>query len=133
VSKRWLFRVLPVVAIVGLLIFHIQPLAHVHADHGSDLSFTPSAGAADEKRLVEFSGFNPGETVQLTFTDPSGASVTVNGYATFLASAQDDGTGAFFFRPADFLDALTPGQWTVTIAGHSEDDASATARFWIQQ
>lgn len=96
------------------------------------MSFTPAAGAADQKRLVEFSGFNPGETVQLTFTDPSGASVTVNGYPTFLASAQDDGTGAFFFRPADWLDSLAPGQWTVTIAGRDEDSSSA-AHLWIQQ
>ncbi len=128
-------RLLPL-AIAPLLVLgalpavtHTAPAA-VHAQVIGGLSFSPVYGQASTQRLVEFSGFQSDEAVDLAFTDPSGNPVTVSGYPTWLASAQDDGTGAFFFRPSDWLDSLSSGLWTVKITGETSG-ASVTSAFWI--
>jgi hypothetical protein len=128
-------RLLPL-AIAPLLVLGAVPAATHHAPtaaHAQVLgtfSFTPLYGDASTQRLVQFSGFDADEAVDLTFTNPSGQAVTVSGYTTWLASAQDDGTGAFFFRPSDWLDSVDQGSWSVQITGQTSG-ATATTVFWI--
>jgi len=127
---RRLLRLLPLFALVGILAFGVTSNPHARAQNGVGFQISPNMGAADQQRLFEFDGFSAGETVQLTFTDPFGQPVTVRGYATFDASAQDDGSGAFFFRPAGWLDSFLPGMWTVTITGQ-QSGASASDHMMI--
>jgi len=108
---------------------HTAPPA-AHAQVLGSFSFMPVYGQPNTQRLVQFSGFQADESVDLSFTDPHGNAVTVSGYQTFLASAQDDGTGAFFFRPSDWLDSTQGGMWTVQITGETSGD-TATTFFWI--
>jgi hypothetical protein len=127
---RRILRVLPLLALVGLLAFRVTPLHHARASSGVTLAISPAVGAADQSRLFEFDGFNASDPVQFTFTDPTGQSVTVKGYPTFDASAQADGTGAFFFKPSAWLDSLLPGMWTVTITS-PQTGWTATATMMI--
>ena len=128
-------RLLPLAIAPVLVLGAVPAVTHTtpptaHAQVLGSFSFTPLYGQANTQRLVQFSGFAADESVDLSFTDPHGNAVTVSGYSTWLASAQDDGTGAFFFRPSDWLDSIDHGLWSVQITGESSG-ATATTAFWI--
>jgi hypothetical protein len=95
----------------------------------ASVSYSPLYGGATTQRLVEFSGFGADEVLHFSYTDPNGNAVTIAGQPSSIASAMDDGTGAFFFRPSDWLDSLQDGLWTVTITG--ETSGAVTAVFYI--
>jgi len=127
-------RLLPL-AIAPLLVLGAVPAANhhlpsaAHAQVMASVSYTPLYGDAETQRLVEFSGFDADEVLHFSYTDPNGNSVTIAGQTNSIASAMDDGTGAFFFRPSDWLDNLQNGPWTVTITG--ETGGSVTTTFYI--
>ncbi len=128
------FRRLLPLAIAPLLVLGAVPAAHhtppaAHAQLMASVSYTPMYGDAQTQRLVAFSGFDADEVLTFSYTDPNGNAVTVAGQDSSIASAMDDGTGAFFFRPSDWLDSLQDGLWTVTITG--EHSGSVTATFYI--
>ncbi|HLZ70737.1 MAG TPA: hypothetical protein VKV26_12620 [Dehalococcoidia bacterium] len=129
-SRLLPLAIAPLLALGALPAVTSHAPAAVHAQVVGIVSFSPFHGQASDQRLVEFSGFQSDEAVYMAFTDPSGQAVTVSGYSTWLTSAQDDGTGAFFFRPSDWLDSLSSGLWTVTITGESSG-LSAVSSFWI--
>jgi hypothetical protein len=97
---------------------------------GPSLQFTAQydAGAADYR--VSFSGFGNDETLTLTFVAPDGSQAQVGDDTVFWASSQDDGSGVFDFRPADWLSPLEAGRWTVTAVGQ-QSGLSASATFWL--
>lgn len=127
-------RLLPL-AIAPLLVLGAVPAATHHAPSAAhaqlmaSVTYSPLYGNADTQRLVEFTGFGADEVLHFSYTDPTGAAVTVAGQDSSIASAMDDGTGAFFFRPSDWLDNLQNGLWTVTITG--ETSGSVTTAFYI--
>ncbi len=94
------------------------------------VGFDPASGAATDLRVVSFSGFGSGETLDFTFVDATGAAAQVGNGTTWYAVTQDDGTGSFEFTPGDWLSPLTAGAWTVTITGETSG-MQATATFII--
>jgi hypothetical protein len=128
-------RIPTLVALVTIGLALAGPAAHhtrfASADAGGALAFAPATGAASLSRTVSFAGFADNEVIDITFYDPSGAQAAVGGDTTFYASAEADGTGAFSFRPSDWLADPQSGSWTVQAVGETSG-VTATASFAIQ-
>jgi hypothetical protein len=101
----------------------------VHAAGNTWAAFAPLSGSAGDSRLFSFSGFSPGEVIDLSFQTPDGQPALVGGSTVFEASAQDDGTGNFSFTPADWLVPLQSGQWTVTALGETSGNSFAATLY----
>jgi hypothetical protein len=128
------FRFVALAAALVLAAFIAGPAARnphrASAASGAQLQFSPSDGSAEVLRLVSFAGFADNEVLDLTFFDPSGNQAAVGHGTVFYASTEDDGTGAFPFRPADWFSAPQNGWWTVQVVGETSG-YTATAYFHI--
>jgi hypothetical protein len=83
------------------------------------LQFQTQASYGSALYRVSFSGFGNDETLALSFTAPGGSTAQVGDDSVFWASSQEDGSGVFNFRPADWLSPLAAGRWTVTATGQT--------------
>ncbi|HLZ68789.1 MAG TPA: hypothetical protein VKV26_02655 [Dehalococcoidia bacterium] len=111
--------------VIALFLVQLAALSHgaagvprARAQVAAAVGFDPASGAMTDLRVVSFSGFGSGETLDFTFTDPTGAAANVGDGTTWYAVTQDDGTGSFEFTPSDWLTPLA-GTWTVTITGET--------------
>ncbi len=123
--------------VAALVLIEVAALGHsaagvpsARAQVAAGVGFDPASGAASDVRVVSFSGFGSGETLDFTFTDPNGNAAQVGNGDTFYAVTQSDGTGAFNFTPGDWLSPLADGTWTVTITGETSG-TQTTATFTI--
>jgi hypothetical protein len=123
--------------VAALVLVEVAALGHTaagvpsaRAQVAAAVGFDPASGGASDVRLVSFSGFGSGETLDFTFTDPNGNAAQVGNGDTWYAVTQDDGTGTFEFTPGDWLSPLTDGTWTVTITGETSG-MQTTATFTI--
>ena len=112
--KRFLAVV--AVAVVALMAVTLHGATHTHAQSGAAVSVTPASGSQDDIFTFTGVGFNPGQLIDETYTDPSGQQYTFyasDGSPTVIV-AGDDGSWQVTVHPATDFAGAYAGTWLVS-------------------